>query len=392
MNMSGPATTLGELARLFLRLGVTAFGGPAAHIAMMKLEVVDRRRWLSEQEYLDLLGATNLIPGPNSTEMAIHIGLLRGGWRGLLVSGACFIVPAALMVAGLAWAYASFGSQPQGRGVLYAVKPVIIVVVLQAILGLLRPALKNRGLATLGLVALVVSLAGLDELTVLFGSGSVCGIIAATRKDRLSLNWKAALGLLMLLAMPLGLTALESSSPHQSFSNSALFWFFLKIGSVLYGSGYVLLAFLQGTLVEQWGWLTPVQLLDATAVGQFTPGPVFTTATFIGYLLSGGFGAFLATVAIFLPSFLFVALSGWLLPRVRGSALAAAVLDGVNVAALALMIAVTVELGRSALVDWQTLLIAGISAVLLLHFKINSVWPILAAAAAGLVLSMPLQL
>lgn len=392
MNMSGPATTLGELARLFLRLGVTAFGGPAAHIAMMKLEVVDRRRWLSEQEYLDLLGATNLIPGPNSTEMAIHIGLLRGGWRGLLVSGACFIVPAALMVAGLAWAYVSFGSLPQGRGVLYAVKPVIIVVVLQAILGLLRPALKNRGLATLGLVALVVSLAGLDELTVLFGSGSVCGIIAATRKDRLSLNWKAALGLLMLLAMPLGLTALESSSPHQSFSNSALFWFFLKIGSVLYGSGYVLLAFLQGTLVEQWGWLTPVQLLDATAVGQFTPGPVFTTATFIGYLLSGGFGAFLATVAIFLPSFLFVALSGWLLPRVRGSALAAAVLDGVNVAALALMIAVTVELGRSALVDWQTLLIAGISAVLLLHFKINSVWPILAAAAAGLVLSMPLQL
>lgn len=392
MNMSGPATTLGELARLFLRLGVTAFGGPAAHIAMMKLEVVDRRRWLSEQEYLDLLGATNLVPGPNSTEMAIHIGLLRGGWRGLLVSGACFIVPAALMVAGLAWAYVSFGSLPQGRGVLYAVKPVIIVVVLQAIFGLLRPALKNRGLATLGLVALVVSLAGLDELTVLFGSGSVCGIIAATRKDRLSLNWKAALGLLMLLAMPLGLTALESSSPHQSFSNSALFWFFLKIGSVLYGSGYVLLAFLQGTLVEQWGWLTPVQLLDATAVGQFTPGPVFTTATFIGYLLSGGFGAFLATVAIFLPSFLFVALSGWLLPRVRGSALAAAVLDGVNVAALALMIAVTVELGRSALVDWQTLLIAGISAVLLLHFKINSVWPILAAAAAGLVLSMPLQL
>jgi chromate transporter len=354
---------------------------------MMKTEVVDRRGWLSEAEFLDLLGATHLLPGPNSTEMAIHIGLLRAGWRGLVVAGVCFIAPAALMVGGLAALYVQVGTLPQAQGLLYAVKPVMIVVVVQAIVGLIRPALKSRPLALLALLGLTLALMGVDELLILFGSGALAGLAAwPLSPDRP--GFKAFWLLLGMLLVPLLLVQLEGLFlDPQKFSQSALFLFFLKVGSVLYGSGYVLLAFLRGTLVEHWHWLTPTQLLDAVAVGQLTPGPVFTTATFIGYLLGGPMGATLATVGIFLPSFGFVALSSRVLPQLRRWPLTGAVLDAVNAAALALMIAVTAQLGRAALVDGLTTAIAGVSAILLLRFRLNSAWVILAAAGIGLFLA-----
>lgn len=285
-----------ELAKLFLRLGATAFGGPAAHIAMMEDQVVVRRRWLTRDRFLDMIGMTNLIPGPNSTEMAIHVGHARAGFPGLVVAGVSFIAPAALLVGGIAWAYVRYGAMPQVAGVLYGVKPVVIAVVLQAL-------------------------------------------------------WRL---------------------------------FFVKVGSVLFGSGYVLIAFLRADLVERWHWLSPGQLLDAVAVGQVTPGPVFTTATFIGYLLAGPKGALVATVGIFLPAFFFVAASGLILPRLRRSRTAATVLDGVNAGSLALMAEVTFELGRSALVDLPTIGLAAASAFLLIRLQINSAWLVIGGALIGL--------
>src|SRR5262249_46394899 len=289
-----------ELALLFLRLGTTAFGGPAAHIAMMEDEVVRRRGWLSREEFLDLLGATNLIPGPNSTEMAIHIGHRRAGWRGLLVAGACFILPAMVLVWGLAWAYVRFGRLPQVVGLLYGVKPVIVAVIVQALWSLGRSALKSRGLAVAALAAAALSAAGVHELLVLFG---VAAAVVAVRSLRAPGNaWRAA----WLPPLPAwGATVLAGAPP---FPLATLFLVFLKIGSVLFGSRSVLLAFLRAELVVRLGWLSEAQLLDAVAVGQVTPGPVFTTATFIGYVLSGPGGAAAATLGIFLPAFFFVAI------------------------------------------------------------------------------------
>ena len=395
------SAALGELTRLFLRLGFTAFGGPAAHIAMMKDEVVTRHRWLTEAEFLDLLGATNLIPGPNSTEMAIHIGLRQGGWRGLLLAGLCFILPAVLIVSAFAWAYVRFGSLPAVAGLLYGVKPVIIAVVVQAIWGLVKPAMKTRFLMGLGVAALVLAALGMDEVLLLFGAGVLAGIMCWAMPPA-GMPRPSAFGVLNLLliaaAMVLVPTALthfwSASAPGVAtghgvpFGLAPLFLFFLKIGSVLYGSGYVLLAFLRDGLVTQWHWLTEAQLLDATAVGQVTPGPVFTTATFIGYVLGGPWAALVATLGIFLPSFVFVAVSGPLLPRLRRSLLAGAFLDGVNVAALALMLAVTWQLGRAALVDIVTVGLAVVSAVLLVRYRVNSVWLILVAAVLGILVSM----
>jgi chromate transporter len=391
------STPLGELTRLFLRLGFTAFGGPAAHIAMMKDEVVTRRRWMTDAEFLDLLGATNLIPGPNSTEMAIHIGLRQAGWRGLLLAGFCFILPAVLIVSAFAWAYASFGSLPAVAGLLYGVKPVIIAVVIQAIWGLVKPAMKTRFLMGLGVAALVLSMLGMDEVLLLFGAGVLAGIIhwALPPAD---MPRPAALGVLALVLIAAAMVLLPTALTHfwgasssgvdtdhsVPFGLAPLFLFFLKVGSVLYGSGYVLLAFLRDGLVTQWHWLTEAQLLDATAVGQVTPGPVFTTATFIGYVLGGPWAALVATLGIFLPSFVFVAVSGPLVPRLRRSLLAGAFLDGVNVAALALMMAVTWQLGRAALVDAVTVGLAVVSAVLLVRYRVNSVWLILGAAVLGI--------
>jgi chromate transporter len=396
-SRSASSGSLAELARLFLRLGFTAFGGPAAHIAMMKEEVVVRRRWMTEAEFLDLLGATNLIPGPNSTEMAIHIGFRRKGWQGLIVAGICFIVPAALIVTAFAWAYVRYGTLPEVARMLYAVKPVILAIILQAIWGLAKPAIKTRFLGVLGITVLVMVMLGVDELLLLFGAGALSGIIrwgAAPRPGETRPRTRGLIGLVLIatamVLIPTALTQMAQPSAMDGipFGLSPLFLFFLKVGSVLYGSGYVLLAFLRDGLVSHWHWLTETELLDATAVGQVTPGPVFTTATFIGYILGGPLAALVATIGIFLPSFLFTALSGLLVPRMRRSQLAGAFLDGVNVAALALMGAVTWQLGRAAVVDAVTVALMLISTVVLLRFRINSAWLILAAAIIGIALSM----
>jgi chromate transporter len=372
------SAALRELAAVFLKLGSTAFGGPAAHIAMMEQEVVRRRAWLSREEFLDLLGATNLIPGPNSTEMAIHVGHRRAGGLGLLVAGVCFIVPATAIVWGLAWTYVRYGRVPEAAGLLYGVKAVIIAVVVQALWNLGRSALKTRGLVLVAVVAVGAALAGVNELALLFGAGAA---VALARRMTASGNasW------LMLLPPA---AAAAASSIAQPFQLGTLFLVFLKVGAVLFGSGYVLLAFLRAELVVRLGWLTEGQLLDAVAVGQVTPGPVFTTATFVGYLLGGHAGAAIASAGIFLPAFFFVAVSGPIVPRLRRSATAGAFLDGVNVASLALMAVVTWQLARSAVVDLTTVLLALASAVLLLRFEVNSSWLVAGGAVVGLLMAL----
>jgi chromate transporter len=367
-----------DVAGLFLKLGLVGFGGPAAHVAMMEDEVVRRRRWLSRERFLDLVGATNLIPGPNSTELAIHLGHQRAGWPGLVVAGACFIAPAFAVVLACAWAYVRFGALPAATSLLYGVKPVIVAVVLQALWGLGRAATRTRAIAAVGLASLAAVAAGVHELVVLFVAGAVLAGARWATEGRPSRTAHGLLPLLPLAAVPASLAV--------PFGLAPLFLFFLKVGSVLFGSGYVLLAFLRADLVERWGWLTEAQLLDAVAVGQVTPGPVFTTATFIGYVLGGAPGAVLSTVGIFLPAFVFVALSGPLVPRIRRSPVAGAFLDGVNVASIALMTLVTTQLARAAVVDIPTLLLALASAVMLIRFRVNSAWLVLAAAAIGVAL------
>ena len=372
-------TPLRELATLFVRLGATAFGGPAAHIAMMEDEVVRRRGWMSREEFLDLLGATNLIPGPNSTEMAIHVGHRRAGFPGLLVAGVAFIIPAVVIVTAIAWGYVTYGRLPAAEGLLRAVKPVVIAVVVQALVGFARTAVRTVPLAFVAAAAAAASAAGGNELLVLAAAGAVVAASKLVRRDP-----DAARGFLPMLP-PLVMGA-AAAVP---FSMSQLFLVFLKIGSVLYGSGYVLLAFLRSDLVERLGWLSESQLLVAVAVGQVTPGPVFTTATFIGYVLGGSGGAALATIGIFLPAFVFVALSGPLVRHVRSSRLAGAFLDGVNVASLALMAVVSVQLARSAVTDVATGALALASAVLLFRFRVNSSWLVAAGAAIGILLLAP---
>jgi chromate transporter len=352
-----------ELAALFARLGTVAFGGPAAHIAMMRSEVVTRRGWLTDREFLDLVSATHLIPGPNSTELAIHIGHRRAGWPGLLIAGAAFILPATLIVFVLAWAYVQYGALPDVRRVFYGIGPVIIAIVAHALWGMTKSAVTSLWLAALGVAALVAAIGGLHELAVLGGA-----VLAALLASRLARDPHGASVTAALVA-----TAALSS----------LFWVFLKTGAVLFGSGYVLLALLRADLVDRLGWVTEGQLLDAIAVGQFTPGPVFTTATFIGYLVAGTPGAALATLGIFLPAFVYVAISAPFIPRLRASRTMGAVLDGVTVASLALMAHVTWQLGRASLVDITTVLISAISVALLLTTRVNSAWLVLAGAAVG---------
>jgi chromate transporter len=370
---------------LFFKLGTIGFGGPAAHIAMMEDEVVRRRQWLTREQFLDYLGATNAIPGPNSTEMAIHIGHARAGWPGLLVAGCAFILPATLIVAGLAWAYVRFGAMPAFAGILYGVKPVVISVVIQALWGLGRSAIKSYGLAALGVAAGAATLLGADELVVLAASGLAAAILfhrpGAARKV-----WTAALLAVTPFTFPASTSALVASTTAAvtAVTLESVFGVFVKIGAVLFGSGYVLLAFLRADVVERLGWLTDQQLLDAVAVGQMTPGPVFTTATFVGYLVAGGPGAVVATIGIFLPAFVFVALSGPLVPRIRRSRVAGAALDGVIVASLALMAVVTWQLGRSAVTDATTAALVIASALLLIRFRINSAWLVVGGAVIGL--------
>lgn len=373
---------LREVALLFLKLGCIAFGGPAAHIAMMRDEVVSRRRWVTEQEFLDLLGATNLIPGPNSTEMAIHLGYERAGWRGLIAGGSLFILPAMLIVTALAWAYVTYGATPQATWLLYGIKPVIIAVVVQALWGLLRTAVKSALLALVGLIVLALYLAGQNEIALLFTGGIFVMLVQNARR------WRALAGVSASAFLPVaGLsisTAAQVAVAAVPFGQGLLFLTFLKIGAVLYGSGYVLLAFLRNDFVERLGWLTGQQLLDAVAIGQFTPGPVFTTATFIGYVLGGIPGAILATLGIFLPGFIFVAAINPFVPRLRRSPWMSGLLDGVNVAAIGLMAAVTWELGSAAVVDPLTLVLALVAALVLIRFKVNSAWLVLGGGFVGL--------
>jgi chromate transporter len=343
---------------------------------MMKQEVVERRKWLTDGEFLDLLGATNFIPGPNSTEMAIHVGHLRAGWRGLLVAGASFILPAALLTLGFAWLYVRFGQLPEAGATLYGIKPVIVAVVVQALWGLGRTAIKNKTLAVLGVTCTAASVLGLNELLVLFAGGLAYSLTARADRGLIAGTSRAP----AVVALGSAATAMAVAT---TASSTSIFLVFLKIGSVLFGSGYVLLAFLRADLVQHRHWLSEGQLLDAVAVGQVTPGPVFTTATFVGYLLHGAAGAVAATLGIFAPAFFFVALSGPLIPRLRRSPRAGRFLDGLNVASLALMAVVTWSLARAALVDaWSVLLLLA-SAGLLLRYKVNSAWLVLGGAAVG---------
>ena len=372
---------LREVIALFLRLGITAFGGPAAHIALMHDEVVTRRKWVSDQEFLDLNGATNLIPGPNSTELAIHLGYSRAGWWGLIAAGASFIIPAMLIVMALAWAYVEFGTMPQAGALFYGIKPIIIVIVAQALWLLGRKAVKNVATGIVGAAALVAYFFGANEILLLLVAGIVVMVIENAKLFR-NMN---LFGLAQGTAPTISLSLLLSITP-SAFSLPLLFFTFLKIGSVLYGSGYVLLAFLQKDFVENLGWLTQQQLLDAIAVGQFTPGPVFTTATFIGYILGGVPGALVATFGIFLPSFFLVAITHRFIPRLRQSKWLSALLDGVNVASAGLMAGVTIQLARAAFIDAPTIALGVVAAILLFRFKINSTWLVLGGALVGLLL------
>lgn len=370
---------LREVGVLFLRLGTIAFGGPAAHIAMMRDEVVRRRGWIDDQGFLDLVGAANLIPGPTSTELAIHLGYRRAGWRGLVLAGTAFILPAMLIVLGFAWAYVRFGTRPATTWLLYGVKPVIIAVVAQALWSLGRTAMKGPLTAAVGVAVLAGTLLGGNELVLLFGGGLVVTAIVNGRRLRSSRVAAAALAPWALPSFTLAAAASGASVPLWQ-----LFLVFLKIGSILFGSGYVLLAFLQSELVESRGWLTDQQLIDAVAVGQFTPGPVFTTATFIGYVAKGLPGALVATLGIFIPAFAFVAISHPFIPRLRRSPWTSAFLDGVNAAALGLMAAVTLRLAGAALVDPLTIAIAIIAGASLSRMKVNSAWLVLAGGVIGL--------
>ncbi len=373
MRGSPKAARLLDVAGVFLKLGVLAFGGPVAHVSMMDAEIVRRRQWLTTERFLDLFGAANLIPGPSSSELALFIGYEQAGWLGLLIAGTCFILPAAMLTTLLAWAYVHYGALAPVAGVLYGVKPVIIAIIAKALWGLLPKAAKSRGLALLGAVSLVASALRVEALLVLLGAGLVAAVAAQNRDFRCRNNSIIYLG------------ALAVAKPWAPITLFGIFSYFLKVGAVVFGSGYVLLAFLRGDLVDRWHWLSESQLLDAIAAGQVTPGPVFTTATFIGYVLAGVPGAAIATIGIFLPGFILVGLSRPLLARIRRSATAGAFLDGVNVAALALMTVVTAQLGRAALVDAPTLLMGAVSLVLVLRWNLNAAWLLLGGAAIGFV-------
>ena len=371
---------LQELALVFLKLGTIAFGGPAAHVAMMDDEVVKRRQWLSREHLLDLLGMTNLIPGPNSTELAIHIGYERAGWRGLIIAGSCFILPAMLIVWALAAVYARYQTLPELGWLLYGIKPVIIAIVVQALWQLGLKAAKDIPTIVAGVAVIVAFFLSVDELLLLLLAG--LGVMLVKNL------WRTKNGTAGAMLLPIsGVLTHVGSSPAVAAPATWLnvFLFFFKIGSVLYGSGYVLLAFLQRELVERNHWLTPQQLLDAVAIGQFTPGPVFTTATFIGYLLAGNAGALAGTIGIFLPAFVLVGVTNPWVPSLRQSPWVSSALDGVNAASLGLMAAVTYTLGRAALVDLLTVVLALLSAIVVFRFKVNSAWLVLAGGVVGLV-------
>jgi chromate transporter len=376
------ARRLREVGALFLKLGCISFGGPAAHIALMEEEVVTRRRWMSRQHFLDLVGATNLIPGPNSTEMTMHCGRERGGVPGLFVAGLAFILPAAIVTGILAHLYVSFGQLPQVEPFLRGIKPAILAVILGAVYKLGRRAVSGPGLALIGAAALLAALAGVGEVLVVLAAGAAAVVWRVGRLAATSARASAFALVLALAPGGAGAAAAAEVAPLK------LFLVLLKIGSVLFGSGYVLVAYLDGELVESLGWLTRAELLDAVAVGQFTPGPVLSTATFVGYQIDGLRGAVVATCGIFLPSFVFVVLLNPLVPRLRRSPSAGALLDGVNVGAVAVMLAVTVELGLDVLVSWQPWLIALLGAAAVLGpWRLHPAWLVGGGALLGALLS-----
>ena len=365
--------SLKEIALLFLKLGIIGFGGPAAHIAMMRQEVVVKKKWLTEEYFLDLIGATSLIPGPNSTEMAIHIGRERGGAKGLIIAGLCFIMPAVFITGFLAYLYKDYGQLPKVQAFLYGIKPAIIAIILAAIYPLAKKSVKTKQLAALGFLALAVSLLNCNEIYILFGAGLLALGYSKIKN-------KQAISLIPFTGFQIAKTTLVSAT------NWNLFLIFLKIGAILYGSGYVLFAFLDTELVAT-GIMSRATLVDAIAIGQFTPGPVFSSVTFIGYQINGLMGAVVSTIAIFVPSFLFVALLNPLVKKLRSSASIAVFLDAVNVAAVAIIIAICYKMGRDSIIDWRSLTILISSIVVVFKFpKINSAFVVLSGAIAGYVL------
>ena len=361
-----------EIAKLFLKLGFIGFGGPAAHIAMMQQEVVVKKKWMSEQHFLDLLGATNLIPGPNSTEMAIHIGYDKGGWKGLIFAGLCFILPAVFITGIFAWLYQQYGQLPEVQPFIYGIKPAIIAIIIGAVFPLAKKSVKSTFLAVVGILVLVLSLFGISEIYLMFGAGLLAMALYYLQDTKNTLQSFIPLAFLQI-----------AQSPLLSETNTKLFWIFLKIGAILYGSGYVLFAFLDTELFAT-GLLTRQQLMDAIAVGQFTPGPVFSSVTFIGYQINGLSGAVISTIAIFLPSFILVALLNPLMKKMRQSKGLSIFLDAVNVASVAIIAAICLTMGKETITDWRTILIAMISAIVVFKFKkINSAFVVIGGALLG---------
>lgn len=378
MESENRPAKLTEVAGLFLKLGVIGFGGPAAHIAMMQDEVVVRRKWISEQHFLDLIGATNLIPGPNSTEMVMHIGHEKAGLKGLIVAGLCFILPAVFITLGFAWLYKQYGQLPEIQPFIYGIKPAIIAIILAAIFPLAKRSLKSVELAILGMAALALSLIGFNEIVVMFGAGFLALAVTAMRSNQLKSGVHSFL--------PLALLQITHGTI-LSVTNLNLFLIFLKIGAILYGSGYVLFAFLDAELVTA-GLLSRQQLIDAIAVGQFTPGPLFSSVTFVGYQINGWTGAAVSTIGIFLPSFVFVALLNPLVRKMRNSSLFSSFLDAVNVASVAIIVAIGYEMGRENITDWRTIVIGILSIAITFGFrKANSALVVLGGAIVGYLLT-----
>lgn len=364
---------LKNISLLFFKLGSISFGGPAAHIAMMEDEVVKKRKWMDHQHFLDLVGATNLIPGPNSTEMTMHCGQERAGWKGLIVAGFSFIFPAVLITMLIAWAYQKYGQLPAVAPFIRGIQPAVIAIIISALISLGKKALKNQTLIILGILTLVASLLGINEILAMFACGFAGVIIYSLKKTNaktFSFN--------PLLMIPLMGTV----------GNLKIFWAFLKVGALLYGSGYVLFAFLDAELVSR-GWISSQQLIDAVAVGQLTPGPILSTATFIGWQMNGFWGALAATAGVFIPSFLFVALLNPLIPKLRRSPALSAFLDAVNVAAVAVIAAVAVEMAKNSITDWRAVLIAALSLLMVFVFKkLNSAFLVMGSAVLGFLLSL----
>lgn len=379
MTINTNRGTLKEIAGLFFKLGCIAFGGPAAHIAMMEDEVVGKRKWFSREHFLDLVGATNLIPGPNSTEMTMHCGHERGGVAGLFVAGVCFIFPAVVITGIFAWLYSKYGQLPQVEPFVFGIKPAVLAIIASAILKLGKKALKNIELGVLGGLALIASLAGLNEIRALLAAG-ILGTGYFYFKTKFSGNAAGSFGPFLFLQIMTGSAA--------KIAPVSIFWSFLKVGAILYGSGYVLFAYLDAELVAR-GWLTRPELMDAIAIGQFTPGPVLSTATFIGWQMGGVKGALAATLGIFLPSFLFVWVLNPLVPKMRKSAILGYFLDAVNIASVAVMLSVLLKMGAETLTDWRAMAIGLLSFLITFGFpKVSVVWMVVAGALAGYLLSL----